>query len=391
MTDTSAAPVDRRLARLLRLMPDACLRIRRDHCVLYSAHGGGRVFRTEDPRVALWIMGFTRPRSAWQVLHECPVQERQAVSALLTQLCELGILAECDSVPDEDLESEHLSSVAAVATLTQSVYSLASDLRGLGPAGHAGLRDKAELSLRHRIESLLANIDSLRADLAALRAPVVQRQLDELGVDAASRDLQLHIGSGGFDLPGWINIDSHPAPLAMSLDWGLPFRPASARFVFLSHLLEHLFHPFQSQRLLEDIRRVLQPGGVVRIVVPDIEQCINAYVANDRAFFANRNDHFASPVENPTRLERFLAYAGAGPSPSHLIEAHKFGYDVETLQHCLQRAGFVNIRRCNYQSSPFEALRVDHASLNAVARNGDRHYSLFVEAQAPAPEEARLS
>ena len=379
--EAAAIGVDRRLARILRLMPDACLRIRRGHCVLYSAHGGGRVFRTDDQRLALWIMGFTTPRSAWQVLRECPPQQQQSVLSVLEQLCDLGILVEGDDIPDAAPEEEHHACVPAMTALTESVYGLASDLRGLGPAGHEGLRDRAELTLRQRIESLLACVDSLRSDLAALRAPLVKRQLNALGVSPDSRNLRLHIGSGGFDLPGWINIDSWPAPLTINLDWGLPFAPASSRFVFLSHLLEHLFYGGQSQRLLEEIRRVLQPGGVVRIVVPDIGQCIDAYAANDREFFANRHGHWSAPVDNPTRLEQFLAYAGAGPSPSQLIESHKFGYDFETLQSCLQRAGFVNVRRCNYQGSAFAELRVDHASLNAHARNGDRHYSLFVEAE----------
>jgi len=325
-------------------------------------------------------MGFTTPRSAWQVLRECPPPQQQSIGAILEQLCELGILVEGDAIPDPAPEAEHFASEPAMASLIDSVYRLASDLRGLGPAAHEGLHDHAELTLRERIESLLACVDSLRSDLAALRVPVVKRQLNALGVKPDSRDLRLHIGSGGFDLPGWVNIDSWPAPLAISLDWGLPFASASSRFVFLSHLLEHLFYSGQSQHLLEEIRRVLQPGGVVRIVVPDIGQCIDAYAANDTEFFANRQAHWSSSVDNPTRLEQFLSYAGAGPGPSQLIESHKYGYDFETLQRCLLRAGFVNVRRCNYQSSAFAELRVDHASLNAHARNGERHYSLFVEA-----------
>jgi predicted SAM-dependent methyltransferase len=167
------------------------------------------------------------------------------------------------------------------------------------------------------------------------------------------------------------------------LEWGLPLPDSSARYVFLSHLLEHLFYPAQSHRLLDEICRVLQPGGIVRIVVPDIEQCINAYVTNDQAFFADRGKHWTWLPDDTTRLERFLSYAGVGPNPQHLFDSHKFGYDFETLQRCLTRAGFVNIRRCQYQTSEHEALRVDHASANANAQHAGGHYSLFVEAEAP--------
>ena len=162
---------------------------------------------------------------------------------------------------------------------------------------------------------------------------------------------------------------------------GLPVPNQSTRYVFLSHLLEHLFYPEQSHGLLDEIKRVLQPGGVVRIVVPDIEQCINAYVNDDPAFFADRRKHWTWLPSDLTRLESFLAYAGVGPNPHQLFENHKFGYDFETLRNCLARIGFVNIRRCRFQESPHENLRVDYASSNAQAQHRDGHYSLFVEAQ----------
>jgi hypothetical protein len=126
---------------------------------------------------------------------------------------------------------------------------------------------------------------------------------------------------------------------------------------------------------------VLAPGGTVRIVVPDVEQCMTAYVEKDEVFFASRARHFTWLPPDQTHLESFLAYAGAGPTPEYLFEHHKFGYDFETLKRALEREGFANVRRCAYQESPHAELRVDHASSNASAKHGQRHFSLFVEAQ----------
>jgi predicted SAM-dependent methyltransferase len=162
--------------------------------------------------------------------------------------------------------------------------------------------------------------------------------------------------------------------------WGLPFIDGQCRFVFLSHLLEHLFYPTDVMGLLEDIYRILEPGGVVRIVVPDIEQCLRAYQENDRHFFEQRVEHWGAGDGQATRLEHFLSYAGAGPDPAWLFEAHKFGYDFETLERALQRAGFTNIIRSQFMGSEHQALKVDEHSQVASAKFGDAYYSLFVEA-----------
>jgi predicted SAM-dependent methyltransferase len=165
--------------------------------------------------------------------------------------------------------------------------------------------------------------------------------------------------------------------------WGLPFGTGSARYIFVSHLLEHLFFPRDVKPFLAELRRVLAPGGVVRIVVPDIEQCIEAYVNNDRNFFGNRRETWPWWPENPTRLEDFLAYAGAGAEPAYLFESHKYGYDFETLSRVLADAGFGGIERSSYMGSAHTLLQVDHISAVANAKYGERYYSLFVEARRP--------
>lgn len=279
-----------------------------------------------------------------------------------------------------DLEKLAANNKKIAKTMMQSVFELASDLAGLGPFAEQAAKARNAMPIHQRLGQIQQAIEQLRADLATLRAPYLGQQLQALGVNQASKNLQLHIGSGPYNLEGWINTDIFPAQLSTNVLWGLPFTDGQCRYVFLSHLLEHLFYPTDAMALLQEIYRILEPGGVVRIVVPDIEQCLHAYQENNKEFFQRRVEHWGAGDGNATRLEHFLSYAGAGPDPAWLFEAHKFGYDFETMERALQRAGFKTIIRSGFMDSEHAALHVDKNSQVASAKFGDAYYSLFVEA-----------
>jgi len=279
-----------------------------------------------------------------------------------------------------DLEKLAAHNKQTAKAMMQSVFELASDLAGLGVFPEQVAKVRNVMPIHQRLSQIQQAIELLRSDLATLRGPYLSQQLQGLGIDQDSRNIQLHIGSGPYNLDGWINLDIFPAQLSTNVLWGLPFTNGQCRFVFLSHLLEHLFYTTDASSLLEEIYRILQPGGVVRIVVPDIEQCLRAYQEGSNEFFEKRVEHWGAGDGNATRLEHFLSYAGAGPDPAWLFEAHKFGYDFETLERALQRAGFKTIIRSRFMASEHVALQVDKHSQVASAKFGDDYYSLFVEA-----------
>jgi SAM-dependent methyltransferase len=272
-------------------------------------------------------------------------------------------------------QNKHISKA-----MMQSVFELACDLSGMGIFPEQVAKARQVAPINHRLMHIQQQLEQLRADLQSMRGPYLMQQLQRLGINQHSQNLQLHIGSGPYVLDGWINMDVFPAQLSTNVLWGLPFSDGQCRYVFLSHLLEHLFYPTDAMSLLEDIYRILMPGGVVRIVVPDIAQCIRAYQENNMAFFQQRFEHWGAGDGHTTRLEHFLAYAGAGPDPAWLFEAHKFGFDFETLERALQRAGFKNIQHSQFMASTYKALRVDVHSQVASAKYGEQYYSLFVEA-----------
>jgi predicted SAM-dependent methyltransferase len=260
-----------------------------------------------------------------------------------------------------------------------------SDLRRLARATEAIAAEVAARGLGAKSPAALKRwrrqAESLAAALRTQRRAFIGKQLAALGLTCRSRGLKLHLGAADSALPEWVNIDYWPSQLAMDLRWGLPFTKGAAQAVYLCHVLEHCYYPGEALAVMADIHRVLAPGGVARIVVPDIEQCLRAYVRRDRRFFAARRAQWPWWPPTSTPLESFLGYAGVGASPDAFVSSHKFGYDYETLRLLLRRAGFRRIERSAFMDSRHPALRIDAASCVAGAKHGRRYYSLFVEAR----------
>jgi SAM-dependent methyltransferase len=370
----------------LTFAPDTLVRFRRGRILIHTTSSTLAAFETGNPMLLAWLGQFAAATSLDAALAALPAAERAAAAQIVDYLRRSGAListtaAEQTAAPDENETRQRTRN--HLRLLARSFYDAALDLHGFGPYAERELLARSGIGVERRLMALLAGVDGLRQELGALREAYLQEQLTQLGVDAGARELKLHLGCGRAHIPGWINVDVFPAPLAMNMLWRTPFAAGSARYVFASHVLEHLFYPLDVRAFLAEVLRVLAPGGVVRVVVPDIERCIEAYTGHDRAFFASRRETWSWWPEKATRLEDFLAYAGAGAEPAYLFESHKYGYDLETLTKVLSEAGFVAIERSAHMGSPHEALRVDEFSAVASAKYGERHYSLFVEARKP--------
>jgi len=92
----------------------------------------------------------------------------------------------------------------------------------------------------------------------------------------------LNLGCGTRYHPAWTNVDFFAADgnvLTCDLRDPFPFGDATFDVVYHSHVLEH-FTPEVAQRFMNECSRVLRPGGIVRIAVPDLEQIVRQYLAS---------------------------------------------------------------------------------------------------------------
>ncbi len=154
--------------------------------------------------------------------------------------------------------------------------------------------------------------------------------------------------------------------LVHNLAQGIPFEADSVDVVYHSHLFEHLDRDIAEPFLLE-IKRVLKPGGVVRIVVPDLQRLCTEYLEHvarcgeDAAEVPNHDRYVAPIIEQCVRREsygssqqkpglRFLENVILGDARRR-GETHQWMYDEFNLSALLTRLGYQDLRRQTYPQS----------------------------------------
>ena len=154
--------------------------------------------------------------------------------------------------------------------------------------------------------------------------------------------------------------------LVHNLARGIPFEGNSVDAVYHSHLFEHLDRDVAEAFLLE-VRRVLKPGGIHRIVVPDLEVICSAYMSHIRRCEEHpeeceNHDAFVAPmIEQAVRresygtsqqspLRRFLENRLLGDARSR-GETHQWMYDRINLKAKAIRLGYKEVVVQTYDRS----------------------------------------
>ena len=247
----------------------------------------------------------------------------------------------------------------------------------------------------------------------------------------------VNLGCGNRYHADWINLDfiaNFPGVIPCNLRRGLPFRNGSIDVVYHSHVLEH-FSKRAAPIFLSEVCRVLKPGGIMRVVVPDFEQTARLYLSLLEAAAAGdviaksryewiilemldqmvRNqsggEMFSYWSQNPMPAEDFViervgsevlnalkwmrdpanrAYIERRPvdeGDSGAIgrfrtsgEIHQWMYDRYSLRELLERTGFEAIRTCRADESVISDFNSYLLDLEPDGRTR-KPESLFMEAR----------
>jgi hypothetical protein len=187
--------------------------------------------------------------------------------------------------------------------------------------------------------------------------------------------LYVQYGCGLSAGEGWLNFDSSPTLLleqipligqVLSIHFsgnpnrfprsvkygnickGLPVADGTVRGVYASHVLEHLSRDDLRGALI-NTNKMLMPGGVFRLIVPDLQERAKHYVDQ----VSNKSSEAADAFLYSTRL-------GQERRPRTLMQhlrqlignsQHLWMWDEHSMTAELERAKFIAIRRCDFGDS----------------------------------------
>lgn len=214
--------------------------------------------------------------------------------------------------------------------------------------------------------------------------------------------IRLNVGCGATPVEGWVNLDNSlsvrfsriPGAMKAMARFGLvesislrvadaakefnvrygsamhlPFKADSAEVLYSSHMLEHLDRA-EARQFLAEALRVLVPGGIIRLAVPDLQMRAKAYVETGDA---NTFMFSLGPEESALRTYKaklkFLATGNRG---------HRWMYDAASLSSLVESCGFVNARSLKAG----ETTIPEHGKLNLWERAEE---SIYIEASKPGP------
>jgi SAM-dependent methyltransferase len=151
---------------------------------------------------------------------------------------------------------------------------------------------------------------------------------------------RMNWGCGTWPEPGWINSDIKDGPgIDISCDIldGLPLERDTLDYIVTHHALPEI--PLSEMvRVLEELRRVLKPGGILRLGLPDLDKAIQAYLEKDRDYFLV-SDKDAKTIGG--KLVTQILWFGWSRS--------LFTHD--STDELLRKAGFREVQACSFRET----------------------------------------
>lgn len=198
----------------------------------------------------------------------------------------------------------------------------------------------------------------LRRELGFVRRKLVSPALPQ----RTDGPLLVHIGCGDISSPEFVNVDAQPYPHVHFVRNDITdlsmFADGSVDLIYMCHVLEHV-HRREIFDVLAEFRRVLKPGGVLRISVPDFDRLIAMYQDIGRD-----PDGIIAPLLG---------------SHANEYDVHYWVFTERSLSRILTQAGFSAVRPWNPGQCEHHAFE-DWAS-RPIERDG-KHYAISLNLEA---------
>jgi len=190
--------------------------------------------------------------------------------------------------------------------------------------------------------------------------PFQRRKLRQMYLNG--KPINLVFGCGNTAYRGWFGVDcffSDCVEYVLDLRRKLPYKSNSVDLCYSEHFIEHLW-PNELVNHLNEVFRILKPGGRYRVVVPSALRFVDRYVAGDEAFFALAFPWAQRPMG---AIHDIIYFAGD----------HKNIFDFKELKYLATQVGFTEVVESSCNSSELEIMHIDISDPQRVAE------SLYVE------------
>lgn len=155
---------------------------------------------------------------------------------------------------------------------------------------------------------------------------------------------------------GWLSasyVTKWPEIRLVNIVYRLPLESESVDYIYCSHVLEH-FEKYEGVTILKECARVLKKGGIMRIVLPDLNKLVNNYKGAEKF---NRDFYgFDKDKKSMTKI---------------FIRSHQWMYDLESITKLL---------KANFEVKERSFGRGKVPDLDKLDLESHRNHSLYIEA-----------
>lgn len=153
------------------------------------------------------------------------------------------------------------------------------------------------------------------------------------------KPIKLELGTTqkrGGGMEDWTTVDLiNEADICLNLLKPIPFPSNSVGIIYSSHLIEHFSYP-QMMNLLKECNRILKPGGIFSVCVPNTRLFVDFYTGSKKCDI-DRYCGYKPAYHNNSSID-FLNYI------AYMDGLHKHMFDEDNLVAILRKAGFRNVR-----------------------------------------------
>ncbi len=183
--------------------------------------------------------------------------------------------------------------------------------------------------------------------------------------DAPFLGLQVGGGRHLINSSHWLNGDLFFGDIYLDARKKLPLPDCSLDYIFGEQFIEHLSYE-TSLNFVAECRRVLRPGGVLRLSTPDLDKLISVYLDNNSEVTQSEvlERHFRTHRKRDTNLQ----YLNSDfVNDFFHLWGHKYLYNSSSLERLILTSGFTLLKHVSYSHS-------EHQPLVNLERHSDPRY-----------------